>query len=87
MAEWFKAVVSKTTEVNSSEGSNPSQSAWILRYGVMVSTRDFGSLSSGSSPDISTILIWRKELTSNSLMFVNHSSKVNLRWVPTSGLV
>ena len=51
------------------------------------STRDFGSLSSGSSPDISTILIWRKELTSNALMFVDHSSKVNLRWVPTSGLV
>ena len=27
VAEWFKAAVSKTAEVNSSEGSNPSRSA------------------------------------------------------------
>ena len=87
MAEWFKAAVSKTAEVNSSEGSNPSRSAWILRYGVMVSTLDFDSNSPDSNSGTSTILIWRKELTSNALMFVDHSSKVNLRWVPTSGLV
>ena len=54
MAEWFKAAVSKTAEVNSSEGSNPSRSAWILRYGVMVSTLDFDSGSRSSNLLIST---------------------------------
>ena len=76
-------VVSKT----SGEGSSPSTPAWILRYGVMASTRDFGSLSSGSSPDTSTNTDLVKGITSYTLMFVDHSSKVNLRWVPASGLV
>ena len=39
VAEWFKAAVSKTTEVNSSEGSNPSRPAQKLKCGVMVAQR------------------------------------------------
>ena len=39
VAEWFKAAVSKTAEVNSSEGSNPSRPAQKLKCGVMVAQR------------------------------------------------
>lgn len=46
VAEWFKAAVSKTAEVNSSEGSNPSRSAWILKCGVMVAQRIYTELLS-----------------------------------------
>ena len=53
----------------------------------MASTLDFGSNSSGSSPDTSTNTDLVKGITSYTLMFVNHSSKINLRWVPASGLV
>lgn len=74
-------MVSMLVSKTKGESSSLSTPAWILRYGVMASTLDFGSNSPGSSPGTSTNTDLVKGITSYTLMFVDRSSKCQMNVV------
>ena len=86
--EIYRSVVSMVSMVvskTSGEGSSPSTPAWDWSVAQLVEHQILVLRVVGSNPAISTNTDLVKGITSYTLMFVNRSSKVNLRWAWLSG--